>query len=121
MIEWTTETEVGTVGFNLYRSESPDGPYERVNKELIPASGDPLVGGRYVFTDTDVIAGRTYYYQLEDVEATGATTRHGPVAVKAQPVWPAWIWALLAGVIALLMLFVWRWARPTRPQPEEGA
>jgi len=84
IVEWTTASEVDTAGFNLYRSEDPDGPFTRINDHLIPASPDPLLGGSYTFTDTDVVAGRTYYYQLEDVEIDGTTTRHGPIEVKAE-------------------------------------
>ena len=84
LVEWTTESEVETAGFNLYRSESPDGPYVKVNPDLIPGASDPLLGGHYVYTDTDVVAGRTYYYKLEDVELDGTTTLHGPIEVVAQ-------------------------------------
>ena len=84
IVEWTTASELNTAGFNLYRSDSSEGPFARLNEHLIPASPDPLVGGSYVFTDTNVVAGRTYYYQLEDVETSGATTRHGPIAAKAE-------------------------------------
>jgi hypothetical protein len=83
-VEWTTASELNTAGFNLYRSESRDGSYTRINSELIPHSPDPQIGGSYSFTDTNVVAGRTYYYQLEDVETGGATTRHGPIEVKAE-------------------------------------
>jgi len=81
-VEWTTESEVNTAGFHLYRSESPDGPFERVTQELIPASPDPILGGHYVYTDTDVLPGQVYYYQLEDVEFDGTSTRHGPIEAK---------------------------------------
>jgi hypothetical protein len=84
IVEWSTASELDTAGFNLYRSDSPDGPFTCINEHLIPAFPDPLVGGSYAFTDTNVIAGRTYYYQLEDVETGGATTRHGPIAAKAE-------------------------------------
>jgi len=84
VVEWSTASELDTAGFNLYRSDGPDGPFARVNRELIPASPDPLLGGSYSFTDTDVVAGHTYYYQLEDVETSGTTTRHGPIEVKAE-------------------------------------
>ena len=84
-VEWATASELDTAGFNLYRSESPDGPFTRINDYLIPGSLEPLIGGSYVFTDTDVVAGHTYYYQLEDVETVGTTTRHEPVQVKAEP------------------------------------
>jgi len=84
IVEWSTASELNTAGFNLYRSDSPDGPFTRLNEYLIPASPDPLLGSSYAFTDTNVVAGRTYYYQLEDVETGGATTRHGPIAAKAE-------------------------------------
>ena len=32
-------------------------------------------GGSYVFTDTNVIAGVTYWYELEEVELGGQATR----------------------------------------------
>jgi hypothetical protein len=94
IVEWTTASELNTAGFNLYRRDSPDDPFSRLNEHLIPASPDPLLGGSYAFTDTNVVAGRTYYYQLEDVETSGATTRHGPIAAKAEG----------GGQVALLVL-----------------
>ena len=39
----------------------------------LPAKGDPAVGGEYVYTDTQVLAGRSYFYQLEEVERNGRT------------------------------------------------
>jgi hypothetical protein len=82
-LNWTTASEVNTAGFNLYRSESADGPYVRINAQLIPASVDSLVGGKYEYQDSSVSPGRTYYYQLEDVEYDGTSVRHSPVAVTA--------------------------------------
>ena len=84
VIEWTTASELDTVGFYVYRSDRPDGELVRVTPNLIPASPDPLTGGAYQFVDTDVRPGGTYYYWLEDIETSGTTTRHGPEAVQAQ-------------------------------------
>jgi hypothetical protein len=75
VIRWSTETEVNTAGFNLYRASREDGPWEKINERLIPGAPDPLRGGTYVFTDTEVIAGQTYWYELEEVETSGKTTR----------------------------------------------
>lgn len=47
VLNWTTGSEINTAGFNLYRSESEDGPYARINPQLIPASGEALLGGTY--------------------------------------------------------------------------
>ncbi|MBN1139658.1 MAG: S8 family serine peptidase, partial [Anaerolineae bacterium] len=85
-VEWETVTEIDNLGFNLYRAESPDGPYVKLNEELIPsqAPGSP-VGAVYVWLDEAVQAGQTYYYKLEDVDVYGHTTMHGPVEVRAGP------------------------------------
>jgi len=84
IVEWTTASELSTVGFNLYRSELDNGQYVKVNNVLIPASPDPFTGGNYTYIDDQVNAGSTYYYQLEDVEADGSTSRYGPIEVQAQ-------------------------------------
>lgn len=84
VIDWSTASELNTAGFNLYRSESPDGPFSKINDNLIPASPDPLTGGSYSYTDKNVSPGRTYYYQLEDVEISGGLNRNEEtVKVKA--------------------------------------
>ena len=109
IVEWTTESEVDLAGFNLYRSNSPDGPYVKVNTALIPGASDSLLGGQYAYTDTNVVAGRTYYYKLEDVELDGATTLHGPIEVAAEAGSPPafanlvawWPLAVLVAVLGL--------------------
>ena len=84
VVDWTTASELDTVGFNLSRGDTPEGPFTQVNSELIPASSDPLTGSAYQYIDHNVYPGRVYYYQLEDIDTNGATTRHGPIEVKAQ-------------------------------------
>ncbi|MEZ4770588.1 MAG: hypothetical protein R2844_19465 [Caldilineales bacterium] len=41
-------------------------------------------GTSYSFDDTQVAAGQTWYYWLEDVDLNGATTLHGPVSAALQ-------------------------------------
>lgn len=84
LVEWSTASELGTAGFNLYRSADQAGPYERVNTQLIPSSDDPLTGGQYRYKDRVLRGGQRYYYELEEVEASGATSRYGPVEVEAR-------------------------------------
>jgi hypothetical protein len=83
IVEWTTESEFNLAGFNVYRSEKPDGSFRKLNHTLIPASSDPVARGSYVFTDTMATAGITYYYQLEDVELDGRSIMHGPIELAA--------------------------------------
>ena len=106
-VEWSTASELNTAGFNLYRGETKDGPFTRINADLIPASPDPLIGGSYIFTDTAVSGGHTYYYQLEDVETSGAATVEGVVEVKAEGgLDPAVLIALAAVIVIAISIVV---------------
>ena len=83
-IKWSTRREEKTAGYVIYRATSSDGLFSQLNHELIPATNDLYLGGTYVYTDTDTIAGVTYYYQLEDVGLDGKRTRQDPIAVTAR-------------------------------------
>lgn len=85
IIRWTTESEVGTAGYNIYRAESEDGPWTKINERLIPGATDPLRGGSYVYTDTQVLAGQTYWYELEEIELNGSANRLQRTTAVAQP------------------------------------
>ena len=39
-ITWLTETEFDTAGFNVWRSDSPQGEYQKLNDQLIPGAPD---------------------------------------------------------------------------------
>ena len=83
-VGWETVTEVDIVGFYLYRSESADGEYARLNEALIPAQapGGPS-GAVYAWEDGGVEPGTTYYYRLEVIDVAGQGQLFGPVAATA--------------------------------------
>ncbi len=82
LLSWATASEVNAAGFNIYRAEKRDGPYTQINSQLIPTSFDKVAGAKYQYQDTTVEPGKTYYYQLEDVELGGTIKRHDPVSVN---------------------------------------
>jgi hypothetical protein len=86
LVTWETAMEIDNVGFNLYRSESPDGRYVKLNESLIPsqAPGTPF-GAEYAWLDETVEPGATYYYKLEDVDMWGLGTFHGPISASQGP------------------------------------
>ena len=100
-ITWETASEVNTAGFNLYRSTSPDGPWEKVNDQLLPPSEDPVSGGSYSFTDKSAEPGQTYYYQLEEVELSGNATRFDPIKLETGAGLPAWPWWVAGALLAI--------------------
>jgi hypothetical protein len=76
ILAWSTESEINNVGFNLYRSNTKDGGYVRINSTLITATGSPMQGASYEFIDKNW---KPYYYKLEDIDMNGKVTFHGPV------------------------------------------
>jgi hypothetical protein len=83
LVAWETALEIDTVGFNLWRSSSVDGGYERANDVLIPAASPGGVwGGSYAYADADVTPGATYYYKIEELEVGGARNWYGPVSTE---------------------------------------
>jgi hypothetical protein len=80
VLEWITESEIDNEGFNLYRSDTENGQYVKINSSLIVAEGSPIKGALYEFVDQSVKNRHTYYYKLEDIDLNGVSTLHGPVS-----------------------------------------
>jgi hypothetical protein len=80
-LEWQTRSEVGTVGFNVYRLDPATDKFERINERVLPALFGSPRGGVYRFADPGAVAGRTYTYGLEELEAGGTSRVHGPYTV----------------------------------------
>ena len=85
-LSWLTASEIDAGGFNLWRSDSADGEYRKINPSLIPAQGGPTFGAEYSYTDQDLGSEPRYFYKLEDVDIHGRTTTHGPVEVRLGPI-----------------------------------
>ena len=83
LLTWETASELDNLGFNIYRAESQAGQLVKINQGLV-ASQDPgsAVGAAYAFLDESAAPGATYYYWLEDIDASGTATKHGPVAAR---------------------------------------
>ena len=65
-VSWAGSGEADLVGYNLYRSERPDEPFER----LPGTEGTPFTTGRTSYVDTSVVVGRPYYYKVQSVGGT---------------------------------------------------
>ena len=94
-IEWETSSETDNLGFNLYRSLSEEGSYEKVTARLIPGLGSSPRGASYSYRDTGLSNGETYFYKLEYIYLNAISTFHGPISagpdLTAIP-WSSWIY-----------------------------
>ncbi|MEJ2211953.1 MAG: hypothetical protein P8129_23375 [Anaerolineae bacterium] len=87
---WETATELETLGFHLYRSDTgATGRFARLTETLLPgqAPGSPS-GAIYEWVDSEVEEEQTYFYLLEALDVYGQATRYGPVSATLPPVAP---------------------------------
>lgn len=90
-ILWKTATEVDTMGFQLWRSESKEGPYTLVPSSFTASkSVTESQGAAYAFTDCDVLTGNgiEYYYKLEEIDYDNEAENplYGPIGPVAETV-----------------------------------
>jgi hypothetical protein len=106
LVTWETVSEANNASFNLYRSLTADGQYTLVTSVASQAPGS-TAGASYSFQDFDVVAGQTYWYKLEDVDLSGATTLHGPVSAALQAPTAVTLTGLTAGGGTAAPLWAW--------------
>ena len=82
LVAWETVDEANNTGFNLYRANSTAGAQTLLAYVPSQAPGSTQ-GYAYTYDDLAVQPGHTYWYWLETVSLTGATTLHGPLSVTA--------------------------------------
>jgi hypothetical protein len=75
-LTWTTSHEDGNIGFDVLRSAAKNGTYAKVTDTFIQSRT-----GRYSFTDTTAVAGRTYFYKLEDFDIGGLRSQSEAIMV----------------------------------------
>lgn len=87
LLDWSTASEVGLLGFNLYRADGLEGVKQQLNLDLIPAitPGD-LLGNAYHFTDGTAISSQAYTYWIELV-MLGGSQESDPITLTV----PYWI------------------------------
>lgn len=74
-ISWRTVSEANTIGFYLYRSVD-GGQMERITDQMIVAQiAGQGEGTLYQYTDSGIVSGHSYTYELEVLSADGVSDR----------------------------------------------
>lgn len=72
-LQWQTATELDTAGFRIKRGESSSGPFTELDGiGLVQAQGGPTSGANYEAIDDTLASGQSYWYQLVEIEFSGA-------------------------------------------------
>lgn len=80
-VEWHTASEVGTVGFNLWRQDKESKEFQLINPNFLPSLPDSPQGGVYRLADPGAQYGEPVVYRLEEIDALGRTMSYGPFTV----------------------------------------
>lgn len=79
-LKWETGSEVGNIGFYVYRGETTDGPFKKISN-LIEGAGNSAIGRAYEFIDKKIKPAKTYFYYIEDVDVYGIRDKSDAIQV----------------------------------------
>jgi hypothetical protein len=105
IVKWRTESELNNLGFDVYRSESLDGTFTKVNQTRIAGAGTDGTPHSYLFTDENVEVGKTYYYYIEDISYSGVKNRSHIIRVTVDVTGKLKVVGLMPSKFALLQNF----------------
>lgn len=82
ILRWQATHEEGAYGYNIYRAFRRQGPFRRINAEILHVGEAGAVIASYEHFDFDVEPGKTYFYYLDLVSTTGHKQRFSGVIKK---------------------------------------
>lgn len=83
-VKWKTASEVDNFGYDVYRGESPEGPFERITREVIEGAGTTDEPTAYEYVDRGIDPYLVYYYYVESISMNGDRERFTPIG-RAKP------------------------------------
>ena len=78
-IRWTTASEVDSFGFDVFRGENAEGPFERLNAKPIAGAGTSDESHAYAYVDDTIDPAKEYYYYVESISIDGVREKFTPV------------------------------------------
>ena len=82
-LRWSTAMEEENFGYEVFRGESEDGPFERISEKTILGAGTTDQPSHYEFVDEGVDPYKTYWYYVESISMAGERERFSPIVKKA--------------------------------------
>lgn len=88
-IRWTTASEVDSFGFDVFRGESAEGPFVRLNAKPIAGAGTSDESHSYAWVDDTIDPAKEYYYYVESISIDGVREKFTPVSRARAKLAPA--------------------------------
>lgn len=78
-LKWSTASEVDNFGYDIYRGEAEDGPFERITEDPVTGAGTTDEVSEYRFEDDTIDPYKLYYYYVESISMSGERERFTPI------------------------------------------
>lgn len=78
-IKWQTSSEVDNFGFDVFRADTAEGPWEQINPETLEGQGTTDEITSYAFEDRTIDPCRSYFYYVESISMNGDREHFTPV------------------------------------------
>jgi len=76
---WTTASEQDNFGYDVFRGDKEEGPFEKVTKDPILGAGTTDETHKYEFRDDAIDPCKDYWYYVESISTSGQHERFTPV------------------------------------------
>lgn len=86
-LKWTTASELNNFGFDVFRGDSEEGPFVRINEHTIQGAGNSDTPNHYEFSDKTIEAGKVYWYYVESISMSGERENFTPT-FQSKPKFP---------------------------------
>ena len=88
LLQWTTQSEVDVLGYEIRRATLQEGPYATIasyqDHPQLRSPGNSSAKREYRYEDEQVLAGQTYWYKLISHDLDGSHQTFGPISVSVQ-------------------------------------
>lgn len=76
---WTTASEVDNFGYEVFRGDSEQGPFTKLNAEPLLGAGTTDETKKYEFRDDTIDPCKDYWYYVESIATNGEREKFTPV------------------------------------------
>ncbi len=87
-IKWSTASELNNFGFDVFRGDAEEGPFDKISPRTIAGAGNSDTPNRYEFVDASIETGKAYWYYVESISMSGEREKFTPT-FQSKPKFPA--------------------------------
>lgn len=78
-VHWTTASEEENFGYDVYRGNTEQGPFDKLTREPLLGNGTTSETHKYQYVDDSIDPCRDYWYYVESISSDGTREKFTPV------------------------------------------